>query len=44
MPDFDVFSEKNFENVQLDHMEFKKIETVNAKVVFRSSIIVLLEI
>ena len=36
MPDFDVFSLLEFANVLLDHMELRKMEIVNAKVVFKS--------
>ena len=39
MPDFDVFLSSlcyNFANEQLDHMELRKMEIVNAKVLFKS--------
>ena len=36
MPDFDVFSLLEFANEQLDLMELRKMEIVNAKVVFKS--------
>ena len=35
MSDFDVFSLLEFPNEQLDHMELRKMEIVNAKVVFK---------
>ena len=44
MPDFDVFFLLGFANVQLHHMELRKMETLNAKVVFKCQLIVLLEI
>ena len=34
----------NFANEQPDHMELRKMEIVNAKAVFKSKLIVLLEI
>ena len=36
MPDFDVFSLLCFVNVPLDHMELRKMEIINAKVVLKN--------
>ena len=36
MPDFDVFSLLEFRKRKLDHTELRKMEIVNAKVVFKS--------
>ena len=44
MPDYDVFSLLKFRERQLGHMVLRKMEIVNEKVVFKSKLIVLLEI
>ena len=36
MPDFDVFSLLEFRKRKLDHMELRKMEIVNAKIVVKS--------